>query len=142
MAEAEAQALFALENAPDRPVLVTSSAEWHPGVVGLISARTKERFRRPAFAFTLNPDGTATGSGRSVPGVDLGVRRARGGRGRARHQGRRPYHGGGVTIRAADLELFQAFVTERLSGAGERHAIRDHFAVDATLTAAGAQPAW
>ena len=51
---------------------MTSSAEWHPGVVGLIAARTKERFRRPAFAFTLNADGTATGSGRSVVGVDLG----------------------------------------------------------------------
>ena len=72
VAEAEAQAMFALENVPDRPVLMTASAEWHPGVVGLISARMKERFRRPAFAFTLNPDGTATGSGRSVPGVDLG----------------------------------------------------------------------
>ena len=73
VAEAEAQAL--LRPRIERPTCrssSTSSAEWHPGVVGLIAARTKERFRRPAFAFTLNADGTATGSGRSVVGVDLG----------------------------------------------------------------------
>ena len=141
VAEAEAQAMFALEKAPDRPVLVTASAEWHPGVVGLISARTKERFRRPAFAFTLNPDGTATGSGRSVPGVDLGFAV------RAAVEAGLAIKGGGhtmaagVTIQAADLELFQAFVTERLSEPVSATRLRDNFAVDATLTAAGAQPA-
>jgi single-stranded-DNA-specific exonuclease len=53
-------------------VLVAASADWHPGVVGLIAARLKERFGRPAFAFALRPDGTATGSGRSIVGADLG----------------------------------------------------------------------
>ncbi|HWV21310.1 MAG TPA: single-stranded-DNA-specific exonuclease RecJ, partial [Devosia sp.] len=54
------------------PILVLASANWHPGVVGLVAARLKERFDRPAFAIALNPDGTGTGSGRSMPGVDLG----------------------------------------------------------------------
>jgi single-stranded-DNA-specific exonuclease len=141
VAEAEAQALMALERMPDLPVLVTASAEWHPGVVGLISARTKERFRRPAFAFTLNPDGTATGSGRSVPGVDLGhaVRTAV-------DAGLAIKGGGhtmaaGVTIQAADLQRFLDFITERLSDPVSAMRLRDSFAIDATLTAAGAQPA-
>src|SRR5690606_21709413 len=51
------------------PVLVLASADWHPGVVGLIAARLRERFDRPAFAIALGPDGGGTGSGRSVPGV-------------------------------------------------------------------------
>src|SRR6185312_2175009 len=54
------------------PVLVLASANWHAGVVGLIAARLRERFERPAFAIALYPDGTGVGSGRSMPGVDLG----------------------------------------------------------------------
>jgi len=140
VAEAEAQAMMALERLPDLPVLVTASAEWHPGVVGLISARTKERFRRPAIAFTLNPDGTATGSGRSVPGVDLGFAV------RAAVEAGLAIKGGGhtmaagVTIRAVDLERFLAFVTEKLTEPVSTMRLGDNFAIDATLTAAGAQP--
>ncbi|MBQ0823050.1 single-stranded-DNA-specific exonuclease RecJ [Microvirga sp. HBU67558] len=141
VAEAEAQALMALERMPDLPVLVTASAEWHPGVVGLISARTKERFRRPAFAFTLNPDGTATGSGRSVPGVDLGhAVRAAVDAGLAIKGGGHTM-AAGVTIQAVDLERFLAFVTERLTEPVSTMRLRDNFAIDATLTAGGAQPA-
>jgi single-stranded-DNA-specific exonuclease len=141
VAEAEAQAMMALERMPDLPVLVTASAEWHPGVVGLISARTKERFRRPAFAFTLNQDGTATGSGRSVPGVDLGYAV------RAAVEAGLAIKGGGhtmaagVTIQAADLQRFLDFITDRLSDPVSAMRLRDNFAIDATLTAAGAQPA-
>ena len=76
-------------------MVVTAAANWHPGVVGLLAARLKERFNRPAFAIALEPGGTGTGSGRSILGVDLGrtVRRAVA-RGSAA-QGRRPRHGGG-----------------------------------------------
>lgn len=141
VAEAEAQAMMALERMPDLPVLVTASAEWHPGVVGLISARTKERFRRPAFAFTLNQDGTATGSGRSVPGVDLGYAvRAAVDAGLAIKGGGHTM-AAGVTIQASDLQHFLDFVTERLSEPVSAMRLRDSFAIDATLTAAGAQPA-
>jgi single-stranded-DNA-specific exonuclease len=141
VAEAEAQALMALERIPDLPVLVTASAEWHPGVVGLISARTKERFRRPAFAFTLNQDGTATGSGRSVPGVDLGYAvRAAVDAGLAIKGGGHTM-AAGVTIQATDLQRFLDFITERLSEPVSAMRLRDSFAIDATLTAGGAQPA-
>lgn len=137
--EAEAQALVLLDRLPDLPVIITASAEWHPGVVGLIAARTKERFRRPAFAFTLNPDGTATGSGRSVPGVDLGaVVRAAVEAGLALKGGGHTM-AAGVTIQATDLEAFRAFATERLLEPVGASLRRDHFAVDATLTAGGAQ---
>src|SRR5690606_28421588 len=54
------------------PILVLASANWHPGVVGLVAARLRERFERPAFAIALQADGSGTGSGRSMPGVDLG----------------------------------------------------------------------
>jgi single-stranded-DNA-specific exonuclease len=137
--DAEAQALLAVDRDPHAPVIVTASAEWHPGIVGLIAARLKERFRRPAFAFTLNADGTATGSGRSVPGVDLG-RAVRS----AVDQGLAVKGGGhvmaaGVTIEAVHLERFGAFAAERLAeSVGDAQAL-DSLAVDATLTAGGAK---
>ncbi|NIX77593.1 single-stranded-DNA-specific exonuclease RecJ [Microvirga sp. c23x22] len=140
VAEAEAQALLVLEHAPDLPVVVTASPEWHPGVVGLIAARTKERFRRPAFAFTVNQDGTATGSGRSVLGVDLGaVVRAAVEIGLAIKGGGHTM-AAGITINAGDVDKFLAFVTAKLAEPVTSARINDHFAIDAALTAGGAQP--
>ena len=59
-------------------MVVTAAEGWHPGVVGLVAARLKEKFGRPAFAIALEPGGIGTGSGRSIAGVDIGraVRRA------------------------------------------------------------------
>jgi single-stranded-DNA-specific exonuclease len=59
------------------PALVVGAAGWHPGVVGLVAARLKERYRRPAFAIAGGGRGDdrhapATGSGRSIAGVDIG----------------------------------------------------------------------
>ena len=78
LAQAEAEAMAALGVEEKGAVVVTAAEGWHPGVVGLVAARLKERFGRPAFAIALEPGGIGTGSGRSIPGVDLGraVRRA------------------------------------------------------------------
>ncbi|GIL02697.1 MAG: single-stranded-DNA-specific exonuclease RecJ [Alphaproteobacteria bacterium] len=54
-----------------RPVILVAGEGWHPGVVGIVAGRVKERFGRPAFVFGV-AGGIATGSGRSIPGVDLG----------------------------------------------------------------------
>src|SRR6476620_7391692 len=78
LAQAEAEALIALGLEDKGAVVVTAAEGWHPGVVGLVAARLKERYGRPAFAIALEPGGIGTGSGRSIPGVDIGrtVRRA------------------------------------------------------------------
>jgi single-stranded-DNA-specific exonuclease len=138
--DAEAQALHALDADPDLPAIMTASADWHPGVVGLIAARLKERFRRPAFAFALNPDGTATGSGRSVPGVDLGrAVRAAVERGLAIKGGGHAM-AAGVTIQGTNFVPFAGFLAERLAEAVGDAQLLDSLAVDAVLTAGGAQP--
>lgn len=53
-------------------VLITSSPDWHPGVLGIVASRLKERYRRPSFALAFDASGKGTGSGRSISGVDLG----------------------------------------------------------------------
>jgi single-stranded-DNA-specific exonuclease len=71
--EAMAQADAEIGSGEGPPVLVTESASWHPGIVGLIASRLKERFRRPAFAIHFGGNGLGSGSGRSVPGLDIGA---------------------------------------------------------------------
>ncbi len=61
-----------VEAAPQSPVLVFAAAEnWHPGVIGIVAARLKERYERPACVVAL-ADGVGRGSGRSVAGLPLG----------------------------------------------------------------------
>src|SRR5690606_23807347 len=52
--------------------IVITGEGWHPGVVGIVAGRVKERFNRPACVAGVS-EGLAKGSGRSVPGVDLGA---------------------------------------------------------------------
>src|SRR6201992_3862431 len=70
--QAEAEALAALGIEDKGSLIAPASEGWHPGVVGLVAARLKEKFARPAFAIALEPGGIGTGSGRSISGVDLG----------------------------------------------------------------------
>ncbi|TCS64344.1 single-stranded-DNA-specific exonuclease RecJ [Varunaivibrio sulfuroxidans] len=65
LAQAEAHYL-------DDPVLVVAAKGWHPGVVGIVASRLKERFNRPACVVAL-AQGQGTASGRSILGVDLGA---------------------------------------------------------------------
>ncbi len=141
LAEAEAEAMAALGLEEKGAAVVTAAAGWHPGVVGLIAARLKERFGRPAFAIALEPGGIGTGSGRSIAGVDLGrlVRRAVA-------EGLLLKGGGhamaaGVTIRHERLAAFRAFVEEHLASAVEAARLDDALLIDGAVTAGGANPA-
>jgi single-stranded-DNA-specific exonuclease len=52
--------------------IVVSGEGWHSGVLGIVAGRLREKFCRPVFVLTVNPEtGRASGSGRSVPGVHL-----------------------------------------------------------------------
>ncbi|WP_026597060.1 single-stranded-DNA-specific exonuclease RecJ [Methylobacterium sp. 77] len=138
VAEAEAEMDHGLSFDPDRPVLVAASVDWHPGVVGLVAARLKERFGRPAFAFALRPDGTATGSGRSVAGVDLGhaVRQAV-------TSGLLVKGGGhamaaGATLPSHDVTHFADFLAADLASAVTEARAVEAFLIDGTVSAGGA----
>ncbi|MHA3977686.1 single-stranded-DNA-specific exonuclease RecJ [Halovulum sp. GXIMD14794] len=56
----------------DTPLVWAAGEGWHPGVVGIVASRLKEAFNRPAVVIGLE-SGIGKGSGRSVPGVDLGA---------------------------------------------------------------------
>jgi single-stranded-DNA-specific exonuclease len=138
VAEAEAEAMAALGIEEKGAVVVTASPRWHPGVVGLVAARLKERFGRPAFVIALGPGDIGTGSGRSIVGVDLG--RA------VRHavaDGLLMKGGGhamaaGVTLKRDALGTFRAFLEDHLGADVEAARRDDALLVDGALTARAA----
>ncbi|MBK6801329.1 single-stranded-DNA-specific exonuclease RecJ [Novosphingobium sp.] len=59
----------------NRAVLTLAGRGWHPGVIGIVAGRIKEKTGKPALVIALDADeaGHGKGSGRSIPGVDLGA---------------------------------------------------------------------
>lgn len=135
--QANAEAMAALGLEERGAVVVTAQEGWHPGVVGLVAARLKERYGRPAFAIALERGGTGTGSGRSIAGVDLGrvVRRAV-------HEGLLLKGGGhamaaGVTLRKDALAAFRAFLEETLATEVEAARRETALTIDGAVSAGG-----
>jgi single-stranded-DNA-specific exonuclease len=117
-------------------VLVVSGAAWHPGVVGIVAGRIKERFNRPACVAGI-ADGVAKGSGRSVPGLDLGAAVIA-----ARQDGILKTGGGhpmaaGFSLVPQRLEAFHTFLDDRLAAAALLPAAAD-LSVEGTLAVPGA----
>lgn len=140
--EAEAQILArsGLDGDIAEGVLLAASDEWHPGIVGLVASRLKERFRRPVFALARNAEGLLVGSGRSVPGADLGrAVRAAVDAGLALKGGGHAM-AAGVTIAPDRIDDFRAALENALQDQ-VRNALADTgLAVDAAVTARGANP--
>jgi single-stranded-DNA-specific exonuclease len=138
LAQAEGEAMAALGAEDKGAVVVTAAEGWHPGVVGLVAARLKEKFGRPAFAIALEAGGIGTGSGRSIAGADLG-RAVR----QAVKEGLAIKGGGhamaaGVTLKKAALAPFRAFLEDALGAAVETARRADALFVDGAITAAAA----
>jgi single-stranded-DNA-specific exonuclease len=141
LAEAEAEAMAALGLEEKGAVVVTAAPGWHPGVVGLIAARLKERYGRPAFAIALEPGGLGTGSGRSIAGVDLGVVVRRAVAAGLLLKGGGHAMAAGVTLKHDALAGFRAFLEEQLAGAVEAARQEDALLIDGAVTAGGASAA-
>lgn len=118
-------------------MIVTASEGWHPGVVGLVASRLKEKFARPSFAIALEPGGIGTGSGRSISGVDLGkaVRQAvadgllikGGGHAMA----------AGITLRKEKLGDFRAYIEDKLATDVAKSRNEKELFIDGAVTARG-----
>jgi single-stranded-DNA-specific exonuclease len=98
----------------NRSVLVLSGHDWHPGVIGIVAGRIKEKTGKPALVIALD-GATGKGSGRSIPGVDLGAAIMA-----ARDAGLLVAGGGhamaaGLTVEAARLEALAEWLDERLA---------------------------
>ena len=138
LAAAEAEALAEYGSGEGPPVLVTAGDGWHPGIVGIIAARLKEKFKRPAFAIAFDPNGKGTGSGRSIAGFDLG-RMVRG----ALDEGLLEKGGGhamaaGLTVQRSNLGAMRAYFDDYAAENVGRLLSGRALKVDGALSARGA----
>lgn len=138
LAEAEAEVLAEYGTGEGASVIVTARENWHPGIVGLLAARIKEKFRRPTFAIAFDPNGRGTGSGRSINGFDMGKMV------RAAVDGGLLVKGGGhamaagLTVERAKLGKLRQFFEERAEAAVRDLVAIQTLKVDGALAASGA----
>ncbi|MBC7151951.1 MAG: single-stranded-DNA-specific exonuclease RecJ [Rhizobium sp.] len=138
LAEAEAEALAEYGDGQAASVIVTARDNWHPGIVGLLAARLKEKFKRPAFAIAFDLNGKGTGSGRSINGFDIG-RMVRA----AVDSGLLVKGGGhamaaGLTVERANLGRLRAFFDEASAEQVGALAANQTLKIDGALGASGA----
>lgn len=137
--EAEAEALLGVgldENAAG--VIVVASSEWHPGIVGLVASRLKDRFQRPVFALAVDQNGFATGSGRSVQGIDLGRAVREAVEQKVLIKGGGHAMAAGLTIIADKIPELRDFFDMRLGADASRLRAEQSLVIDAAIMAGGA----
>ncbi|MFT8676330.1 MAG: single-stranded-DNA-specific exonuclease RecJ [Acetobacter sp.] len=120
-------------------VILLAGKDWHPGVVGIVAGRIKERFNRPTLVGAELDDGSIKGSGRSVTGLDLGSAIIA-----ARQAGLLKTGGGhamaaGFSLAVEQLEAFHTFLNAHLPDAASLPETVD-LILDTVVAVSGATP--
>jgi single-stranded-DNA-specific exonuclease len=118
-------------------LVMVSGRGWHPGVIGIVASRLKERFGRPAIVIAEDEDGTGKGSGRSISGVDMGAAVLA-----AKDSGLLIAGGGhamaaGLTIAPGGIEPLRDFLNERMAADVETALGTRSLLLDALLAPGG-----
>jgi single-stranded-DNA-specific exonuclease len=131
-------------NQADAPCLVVAHDDWHPGVIGIVAGRLRERYRKPTIVIGIDRAAdVGKGSGRSQPGVNLG-RAVQA----AFEEGLLLSGGGhamaaGLSVRPSAIPELRAFLCERLAAESAIATAEDGLDIDALVTTRGAdRPLW
>jgi single-stranded-DNA-specific exonuclease len=124
----------------NRSVAIVASEGWHPGVIGIVAGRLKEKLGRPAIVIALDGNGIGKGSGRSISGVDLGAAVLA-----AKDSGLLIAGGGhamaaGLTVAGDQIDALADFLDERLSADVTRGRDDRALLLDAVLAPGGVCP--
>jgi single-stranded-DNA-specific exonuclease len=138
MVQEEAETLASTQG--NRALVLVAGKGWHPGVIGIVAGRLKEKFNRPAVVIAIDDDGMGKGSGRSISGVDLGAAVLS-----AKDSGLLAAGGGhamaaGLTIPSEKVEALHVFLDDRLSGHIAKAREDRTLMLDAVLSPRGVQP--
>jgi single-stranded-DNA-specific exonuclease len=136
----QAEAEAASVGKGNRAVAVVAGPGWHPGVIGIVAGRLKEKLGKPAIVIAIDDKGVGKGSGRSVAGVDLGAAVLA-----AKEHGLLVAGGGhamaaGLTVAADQVEAFADFIDERLSADVARAGNDRALLLDAVVACGGVTP--
>jgi single-stranded-DNA-specific exonuclease len=136
---AEAQ----IERQHNRAVMVLAGTGWHPGVIGIVAGRIKEKTGKPTLVIALDADeaGSGKGSGRSITGVDLGAAIIA-----AREAGLLVAGGGhamaaGLTIAPGKLDALSDWLDSRLATDVSLASANQNMLLDLAVAPGGLTPA-
>ena len=124
---------------PAAPVLLVAADHWHPGVIGIVAGRLRERYRKPVIVVGLDPaTGIGKGSGRSQPGVNLGRAIQA-----AFEEGLLMSGGGhamaaGLTVRRDTIPELRDFLCRRLAEESAEASLADAIDIDVLVSAGAA----
>ena len=140
-AEVQLAAEAQIASQHNRAVLVLSGNGWHPGVIGIVAGRIKEKTGKPVLVIALDEEsGQGKGSGRSISGVDLGAAIIA-----AREEGLLVAGGGhamaaGLTIERAKLDPLAEWLDSRLGRAVEKAMQDQTMQLDLSVAPGGLTP--
>lgn len=138
VAEAAIQVIERESNQAEAPMLLVAADGWHPGVIGIVAGRLRERYRKPVVVVGIDrAANVGKGSGRSQPGVNLG-RAVQA----AFEEGLLLAGGGhamaaGLSVRPDAIPELRAFLCDRLATETEVAAAEDGLDIDALVTTGG-----
>lgn len=135
-AETIIESLKAITDLPK--VIVVAHSGWHPGIVGIVAARLKEKFHCPAFAIALNKDGVGAGSGRSISGINLGEIVSEAVDMHLLEKGGGHAMAAGITISETNIAMFQKWLEEKLSEKVDELRADRCISIDGVISASGA----
>ncbi len=125
-------------NEADAPCLLVAQDDWHPGVIGIVAGRLRERYRKPCIVIGIDrAANVGKGSGRSQPGVNLGQAV------QAAYEAGLLLAGGGhamaagLSVRPEAIPELRAFLCEQLADEQAVAAAEDGLEIDALVTARG-----
>ncbi|MBB5074067.1 single-stranded-DNA-specific exonuclease [Bartonella callosciuri] len=121
--------------------LVIAHQEWHPGIIGILASRLKERFFCPVFAIALKEDGSGVGSGRSISGIDLGALVREAVALNLLEKGGGHSMAAGITIQSEKIETFRKWLEEKVSSMVSQLRAKKSLSIDGCLSASGANKA-
>lgn len=136
----EAEAMIGGQH--NRAVALLAGIGWHPGVIGIVAGRIKEKTGKPSIVIAIDTDGVGKGSGRSIAGVDLGAAIIA-----AREAGLLEAGGGhamaaGLTVRQDKIDMLADWLDARLAVDVARASAGNSLLVDALLNPRGLNPAF
>lgn len=95
-------------------IVIVNMEGWHPGVIGIVAGRLKDRFDKPAIVIGVNEQGIGKGSGRSMSGVNLGAAITKAKEAGLLISGGGHAMAGGLTINADRIDDLSKFLNEHL----------------------------
>ena len=119
------------------PLILAAGEGWHPGVIGIVAGRLAERFNRPACVVALDGD-KATGSGRSVSGVDLGAAIIAACQAGVLIKGGGHKMAAGFTVESGRVEELREFLSDRISAHLDEGGIQPRLYLDGAMKPAAA----